>query len=77
MNDAPDCTPATSSGDEETPQSGTLSCVDVEGDSVTYAKATGPTKGSAIVDPDGDWTYTPLVNRPARTRSRSRPRTGS
>ncbi len=50
VNDAPDCTPATSSGDEETPQSGTLSCIDVEGDSVSYAKGTGPSKGTATVD---------------------------
>jgi VCBS repeat-containing protein len=64
VNDAPDCTPATSSGDEETPQSGTVSCIDVEGDAITYAKGTGPSKGSLTFDPStGDWDYTPFVNR--------------
>ena len=63
VNDAPDCTPGTSSGDEETQQSGTVSCIDPEGDPITYQLGTGSSKGAAVVNGDGSWTYQPLVNR--------------
>ena len=63
VNDAPDCTAGTSTGDEETQQSGTVSCTDVEGDSITYQLGTGSSKGTAVVNSDGSWTYQPLVNR--------------
>ena len=65
VNDAPDCTPALSSGDEETPQTGTVSCIDVEGDDVTYVMGTAPAKGTmnTFDTATGDWTYTPLINR--------------
>ena len=78
VNDAPDCTPATSSGDEETPQSGTVSCIDVEGDAVTYVMGTAPAKGTMTTfdTSTGDWTYTPLVNRNGTDRSRSGRPTG-
>ena len=67
VNDAPDCSPGSSSGNEETSQSGTASCTDVDlgAGTLTYAVSTIPTKGTVTVfdTTTGDWTYVPLVNR--------------
>ena len=37
-------------------------CTDVDGDSLDYSKVGGPAHGSATVDPNGDWSYTPAAN---------------
>ncbi|WP_159739168.1 Ig-like domain-containing protein, partial [Vibrio atypicus] len=44
---------------EDTPVSGTLNATDVDGDDLTFSKATDPQNGSVTVDADGNWTYTP------------------
>ena len=62
------CTPATSSGNEETDQSGTVVCTDVDGGPgpFTYANpAPAPAKGivTQFNTTTGDWTYHPNTNR--------------
>ncbi|WP_211916563.1 Ig-like domain-containing protein, partial [Vibrio sp. B1REV9] len=44
---------------EDTPVSGKLNAMDVDGDALTFNKTTDPTNGSVTVDADGNWTYTP------------------
>ncbi|WP_159657887.1 cadherin-like domain-containing protein, partial [Vibrio atypicus] len=44
---------------EDTPVSGKLDATDVDGDDLTFSKATDPQNGSVTVDADGNWTYTP------------------
>ncbi|WP_251555126.1 Ig-like domain-containing protein, partial [Neobacillus muris] len=39
--------------------SGKLTGTDPDGDSLTYSKAASPANGTAVVLPDGSWTYTP------------------
>ena len=62
VNDAPVCSADTSSGNEDADQSGTITCTDAEGDALTYAKVGGPSDGSATVDADGSWSYSPDAN---------------
>ena len=63
VNDKPVCTgPYASSGAEEATQGGSLSCADIDSASLTYAKTGDPNFGSATVDMNGDWTYTPAAN---------------
>uniref|UniRef100_UPI001F605863 Ig-like domain-containing protein n=1 Tax=Vibrio sp. 10N.222.47.A9 TaxID=1903178 RepID=UPI001F605863 len=50
------------STNEDTPVSGTLSASDEDGDSLSFTKATDPSRGSVVVDENGDWTYTPNEN---------------
>jgi VCBS repeat-containing protein len=60
VNDAPVCaTPVTSIGGRGRQQSGTLHCTDVDSPSLSYALDTQASNGTATVDPDGSWTYTP------------------
>ena len=58
-NAAPLCSPDTSSGAEDADQTGTVTCTDVDDDPLTYSKGTGPSHGTATVNPDGSWTYSP------------------
>ncbi len=62
VNDAPVCSADTSSGDEDTDQTGTITCTDADGDSLDYSKVAGPSHGSATVDTNGAWSYTPSAN---------------
>ncbi len=62
VNDAPVCSADTSSGNEDFGQSGTIVCTDVDGDDLDYSKVAGPSHGSATVDPNGAWSYTPAAN---------------
>ena len=49
--------------DEDTPISGTLTATDQNTqDTLTYSQSTAPTNGTAVVNPDGTWTYTPNEN---------------
>ncbi|OMP74305.1 Ig-like domain-containing protein, partial [[Flexibacter] sp. ATCC 35208] len=41
---------------------GTLVGNDLDGDALTYSKATDPTHGTATVNVDGTYTYTPATN---------------
>ncbi|QAA32623.1 hypothetical protein C1I91_13800 [Clostridium manihotivorum] len=41
------------------PASGKVIATDVDGDSLSYSKASDPTHGTVVVNEDGTWTYTP------------------
>ena len=77
VNDAPSCTADSSSGAEDGDQTGTVTCTDIEGDFLTYDQAGNPANGTAAVDPDGDWTYSPTPTSTAGTTSRSAPTTAT
>ena len=47
---------------EDTPVNGTVVGSDVDGDVLTYSLASGPSNGTAAVNSDGTWTYTPNLN---------------
>lgn len=60
VNDAPACsTPVASSGNEDAQQSGTLHCTDAEHQSLTYTLVAAAAHGTAAVQANGAWTYTP------------------
>jgi VCBS repeat-containing protein len=63
VNDAPESASGSGSTDEDVPLSATLpGATDVDGDSVTYALDTDGANGSALVNADGTFTYTPDEN---------------
>jgi len=47
---------------ENTPVSGRVRAYDVDGDPLTFAKASDPQNGTVTVNPDGTYTYTPKPN---------------
>ncbi|WP_038174299.1 Ig-like domain-containing protein, partial [Vibrio pacinii] len=49
--------------DEDTPISGTLTATDQNvQDILTFSQSSTPSNGTAVVNPDGTWTYTPNEN---------------
>jgi VCBS repeat-containing protein len=63
VNDAPSAQAGTLTTAEDTPGSGSLAAVDVDGDPLTFSLVTGPSAGSVSLDPaTGSYTYTPLPN---------------
>ena len=62
VNDAPIAHDGAASTDEDTAVSGTLSSSDTDGPSATYSLDGGASNGTAIVNPDGSFTYTPNPN---------------
>jgi VCBS repeat-containing protein/parallel beta-helix repeat protein len=63
VNDAPTAADATLSMAENTNYSGSLPVAgDAEGDPITYALTTGAANGTAIVNADGSFSYTPNAN---------------
>ncbi len=62
VNDAPTGTGDTKTTLEDTPVSGSVTGNDTDGDALTFTKATDPTHGNVVVNPDGTYTYTPAVN---------------
>ena len=62
VNDPPVCTSPVSAGDEDTQQTGTLSCTDVEATPLTLALVSGASHGTAAVQSNGAWTYDPNPN---------------
>ncbi len=62
VNDAPACSGDASTGDEDTVQAGTVACTDIDNGALTYSKVAGPAHGSATVNTNGSWTYTPAAN---------------
>lgn len=62
INAAPVSTPATGAPSTATGAiSGTLAATDSDGDVLTYAVSSGPSKGTVVVNADGTFTYTPTV----------------
>ncbi|MEQ1670697.1 MAG: Ig-like domain-containing protein, partial [Hyphomicrobium sp.] len=47
---------------EDAPLNGTLTATDVDGDPLTFSKASDPAHGTVTVRPDGTYTYTPAAN---------------
>ena len=63
VNDAPTATDTTINATEDTVFNGTLpAATDVEGDTVTYALGTAATDGTAVVNSNGSFSYTPTLN---------------
>jgi uncharacterized delta-60 repeat protein len=62
VNDAPVADPASVTTDEDSPLTGLLSGVDVDGDPLTFEAVTGPAHGAVTVNADGTFTYTPALN---------------
>jgi len=62
-NDAPAGTAASFTVNEDTPLAGSVSGTDVDGDGLTYSLVAGSAvNGSAAVNPDGTFTFTPAAN---------------
>ncbi len=60
VNHAPTAGAASITLDQDTVKSGTLpAATDIDGDAVTYAKASNPSHGSVIVNGNGSYSYTP------------------
>jgi VCBS repeat-containing protein len=60
LNDAPTATAGSLTVDEDsTANPGNVSGADIDGDSLTYALSTGASNGTAVVNADGSYTYTP------------------
>ncbi|MEI7744429.1 MAG: Ig-like domain-containing protein, partial [Chloroflexota bacterium] len=62
VNDAPVCSPASTSGNEDTQQTGTITCSDVDLDPLTYSRVANASHGSATVNANGTWSYQPTLN---------------
>jgi VCBS repeat-containing protein len=63
INDAPTAGNDTLVTNEDIAKTQTLpSATDIDGDSVTYAKATDPSHGTVSVNANGTYTYTPAAN---------------
>lgn len=61
FNEAPSVTPVQLTGQSEGPITGTLGAVDPEGDTLRYSVSANPLYGSAVVNNDGSYTYTPAT----------------
>lgn len=59
VNDDPVAAALAVSGPSDAAIAGQLSATDVDGDALAFALDTGPANGVAVVDGDGDFTYTP------------------
>ena len=61
-NNPPVANDASITTNEDTPFSGTLTGSDIDGDPLTFAKATDPAHGTLTVNTNGAFTYTPAAN---------------
>ena len=61
-NDAPVASDLTVAGVEDTVASGLAVATDVDGDSLSYSLATGPSDGGVTVNQNGSFQYTPDAN---------------
>ena len=59
VNDPPVAQDGSASGTEDTPVTGTLVATDVDSEGLTYRLGTQAAHGTAVVNPDGSFTYTP------------------
>jgi Bacterial Ig domain len=62
VNDAPTCSNGSATTDEDTPKAITLSCADVDGDTLTYSVVSGPVHGSVSSGTGAARTYSPAAN---------------
>jgi large repetitive protein len=64
VNDAPVCSAASTSGNEDTTIAGSVSgsCSDVDGDSLTFARSVAASHGTATVNADGSFSYVPVAD---------------
>lgn len=63
QNDVPTVSGGKVEGDEDQQQSGNLPvAADVDGDALTYSLANAPTGGTATIEANGRFTYTPKAN---------------
>ncbi len=62
VNDAPAAPNVITTTPEETPLNGTLTASDIDGDILSFAKASNPSNGTVVVNLDGTYTYTPNPN---------------
>ena len=62
VNDAPVCSGDSSSGNEDTGQSGTVTCTDVESSTLTYARSAARPTAQRPSTSNGRWSYTPNAN---------------
>ncbi|UTB32533.1 MAG: Ig-like domain-containing protein [Methanobacterium sp. ERen5] len=62
VNDAPIGNDDSKTIPEDSQANGKVTGTDVDGDTLTFSKATNPTHGTAIVNADGTYTYTPNAN---------------
>jgi len=61
--DAPVCAdPQSGSTNEDTALNASVVCTDVDSGSLTYSKVGGPSHGTATVNANGTFTYTPALN---------------
>jgi len=61
-NNAPTSSNQNFTVNEDINFTGELSGSDTDGDTVTYKKITSPTKGTLILDPEGNFSYLPYAN---------------
>ncbi|WP_068704162.1 Ig-like domain-containing protein [Paludibacter jiangxiensis] len=59
VNDAPVITATPVTTPEDTPVNGTATATDVDGDVLTFALGTAPAHGTAVVNSDGSYSYSP------------------
>ncbi|MEJ0074360.1 MAG: Ig-like domain-containing protein [Alphaproteobacteria bacterium] len=59
VNDPPVAQDGSASCTEDTPVSGTLVAADIDSASLTYSLGTQAAHGTAVIDPDGSYSYTP------------------
>src|SRR5262249_54443898 len=62
VNDPPASNSQSVMTNEDTPYSGALTGSDIDGDKLTFKKASDPTHGTVVVNSDGTFTYTPVAN---------------
>ncbi|HEX5373935.1 MAG TPA: Ig-like domain-containing protein, partial [Aquabacterium sp.] len=62
VNDAPITLDTSASGAEDASISGAVIGSDVDGDTLSFALGSGPTRGSVVVAADGSFVYTPDAN---------------
>ena len=60
-NHAPVCPDEAFSTNANTPHSGTLTCTDADGNTLTYLLVSGPAHGTLVLNSNGTFTYTPAA----------------
>lgn len=58
-NHPPVCPDDSFTTNQDTPHSGSVTCTDADGNTLTYALVAGPAHGTLVFNSDGTYTYTP------------------